>query len=321
MVASRNRRPDLAARVGEFLAAHLPPGADLTVGLSGGCDSVVLLHLLHGLLPAGRLRAIHVHHGLSPMADDWAEHCRQLCHTLAVPLHIARVTVSPDGEGLEAAARQARYAAFAAAGAGFMAIAHHGDDQAETILFNLARGAGLSGLAGMRGSRRIGGLTVLRPLLAISRPVLEAYATEHGLAYVEDESNRDISLSRNYLRHALLPGLRARFPGVGEAMGRAAAHCAEALLLLDELAAEDWARVSDGRSACMRQLVGLSETRLRNLLRFRLQQLGWPLPDSVRLEEFARQLLAAGPDRHPALSLPAGEMRVQARRLHWLSRA
>ncbi len=322
MAASRNSLPtDLFQRVGAFVAARIAPGATVHLGLSGGRDSIVLLDLLSRLPLAGRLAAIHVNHGLSPRADDWADFCRATCARLAVPLTVVPVVVDRStGQGLEAAARAARYAAFAdcAGPGGTLLLAQHRGDQAETVLFNLLRGSGVAGAAGMRGERENHGLRLLRPLLGTARAEIDAYAPARGLAWIDDESNDDTRLSRNFLRHRILPELNERFPGAEAALVRAAGHFAEAGELLDALAEVDWQRVADGDAARLPQLRELAPARLRNLLRWRLQQLGWQPPAANRLDEFVRQLLDAAPDRHPELQLPAGRMRLSRARLRWL---
>lgn len=321
MAATRNKPSvDLLQRVGAFLATRLAPDAPVAVGLSGGCDSVVLLHLLASLKRAGALQAIHVHHGLSTNADAWAAFCSEYCRSLAVPLTIHKVAVdSGTGLGLEAAARNARYAVFAREVQGSLLLAHHRGDQAETVLFNLLRGTGVTGAAGIPAERAWSGLCLLRPLLDIPRSDIEAYAEAAGLEWINDESNADTSLTRNFLRHEALVGLSQRFPAAEASLAQAAANFAEAAALLDELAELDWQQAGEGASAKMVALRRLTVPRLKNLLRYRLRCLGWQVPVASRLEEFARQLQVAAPDRHPELVLPDGRMHVAAGRLHWLS--
>ncbi|RKT50042.1 tRNA(Ile)-lysidine synthase [Azonexus fungiphilus] len=321
MAGSRNRLPDPAARVGAFVAARLAGSGPVWLALSGGRDSVVLLHLLAGELVPGRLRAIHVDHGLSPNAGAWADFCRSTCAALAVPLQVVPVHVErSSAQGLEAAARAARYAAFAAhlPPAADLLLAQHRGDQAETLLFNLLRGSGLAGAAAMREVRTQAGLRLLRPLLDVPRAAIDAYAAAHGLTWIDDESNDDRRFSRNFLRHEVLTVIAARFPGVEANLAQAAGHFGEAVDLLDEVAASDWAAVRVGDAAALDGLRRLSFARLKNLLRWRLRQLGWQPPVAARLDEFARQLLVAAPDRHPELRLPAGRMRLTRGRLHWL---
>lgn len=311
---------DLPGRVGAFLAARLAPHERLCVGLSGGCDSVVLVHALSRLGFADRLSAVHVHHGLSSNADAWAEFCADYCRRLGVRLMVRHVAVDrKNGLGLEAAARTARYAAFAECDADCLLLAQHRGDQAETVLFNLLRGTGVTGAAAMPAERRLGGLRLFRPLLDTPRADIEAYAKAEQLSWVEDESNQDTALTRNLLRHETLVTLAERFPGVEAALAQAAANFSEALGLLDELAEQDWETVNEQGAARISALRTLNLSRLKNLLRYRLRQLGWRVPVATRLDEFSRQLMSAAPDRHPELVLPEGTMHVQGGRLHWRS--
>lgn len=322
MDASRNSLfPDLAARVGAFVADRCAGDVPLCLGLSGGCDSVLLLYLLSRLQwPAG-LSAIHVHHGLSPHADDWAGFCGDYCRQLGIPMSCVRVDVDRSaGHGLEAAARDARYAAFAAHLPPLcnLLLAQHRSDQAETVLFNLLRGSGVAGAAGMRDERMWQGRRILRPLLGVSRVDIETCARGAGLRWIEDESNADTSFSRNFLRHQVMPAISGHFPGAEAALARAAGNFREAAELLDALAATDWLGVAADERASLSGLRALSMARLKNLLRWRLQALGWQVPVADRLEEFARQIMTAAPDRHPELLLPAGRMRLSRGYLVWM---
>lgn len=321
MAVSRNRQStDLVARVGELVAARLSPEERLCAGLSGGCDSVVLIHVLSQLGLSGRLSALHVHHGLSPNADAWSAFCTDYCAALGVPLTVRRVAVGPStGRGLEEVARQARYAAFVDTDADCIALAHHRGDQAETVLHNLLRGTGVTGAAGMPVERNLCQRRLLRPLLNVSRREIETYAAAHGLEWIDDESNADQSLTRNFLRHQTLVELARRFPAAEVALAQAATNFAEAAELLDDLAEQDWLRARDGDAACLANLRDLSPARLKNLLRYRLRCLGWRVPVAARLAEFARQLQAADIDRHPELLLPEGIMRAGRGRLLWLA--
>ena len=321
MAASRNKLPnDLLSRVGAFVAARTTEDEPLVVGLSGGCDSVVLLHLLAALGLGSRLSALHVHHGLSPNADHWADFCRSFCRQLDLPLRVATVTVNPEsGHGIEAAARHARYAAFAEAAGSVIFLAHHQGDQAETLLFNLLRGSGVAGAAAMAEERRHGDLRILRPLLPVPRAELLAYAEANGLSWIDDESNDNIAFSRNFLRHEVLSVINQRFSSAEQNLAQSARHFAEAATLLDELAAGDWQMASDGEALNLCQLRTLTAARIKNLLRYRLRQLTWQAPVSARLEEFVRQLQCAGPDRHPELKLSAGVMRAGRGQLNWIA--
>lgn len=281
------------------------------VALSGGLDSVVLLHLLHAAQSqiGFKLSALHVHHGLSPNADQWTAFCIGLCHELGVPLQVERVQVAQDlGQGVEASARAARYGAFSRCAADYVVLAHHGDDQTETLLLNLLRGAGVHGAAAMPVERALHpiGPRLLRPLLALSRESLAVWAQQRQLAWIEDESNQDSSYSRNFLRHGVLPLLKERFPGSDRAMQRAARHFAESASLLDEMAAQDLAQAAVGDGLRISVLASLSEARARNLLRFWLRIQGGMAPDSDALEEALRQLFAARPEAQLAVPLGRG---------------
>ncbi|WP_394233977.1 tRNA lysidine(34) synthetase TilS [Pseudomonas anguilliseptica] len=299
------------------------------VALSGGLDSTVLLHLLADLaqreaLPP--LSAIHIHHGLQAAADAWPAHCHELCEILSVPLQVDYVQIVP-GASLEQAARAARYAAFAARlGAGEVLLtAQHRDDQAETLLFRLLRGAGVQGLSAMPVSRALGVGQLVRPLLDCSRDELLAYACEHKLTWIEDPSNADERFSRNYLRRQVMPALLGRWPQAAINMSRSAAHLSEAAQLLDELAQQDMATAQVSAefawlplpSLALPTLRSLSEPRQRNALRYWLRPLT-AMPDS---EHWAGWLALrdAASDAAPIWKLAAGEMRRSDERLWWLA--
>ena len=321
MAASRNKLSnELLSRVGDFVATRTEAGEPLVLGLSGGCDSVVLLHLLASLGLGQQLSAIHVHHGLSPNADAWADFCTKLCARLDIPLSVQSVTVNlKSGLGIEAAARQARYAAFSNCGRHTVLLAHHQGDQAETLLFNLLRGAGVAGAAGMADERRHDDLRILRPLLNVPRSKLESYAVANQLDWIEDESNADTKFTRNFLRHKVLTVINQRFPVAEQNLAQAAAHFSEAVSLLDELAENDWQMASEGETLNLRLLRTLGGARIKNLLRYRLRQMAWQTPVAARLDEFVRQLLSAAPDRHPELKLDRGLMRIAKGRLSWIT--
>lgn len=321
MAVSRNSlSSELISRLEAFLAAQVRPDERICVGLSGGCDSVTLLHLLSCSAWVSQISAIHVHHGLSANADAWAAFCQQCCERWSVPFTLRKIEVVDEGQGLEAAARDARYAAFADCGADVFLLAHHRDDQAETVLFNLLRGSGVAGAAGIPAVRVKSGLKFLRPLLDVSRQSIETYARDNGLQWIDDESNADTVHARNFLRHEVFPTLVQRFPAAHACLAGAARHFAEADALLAELAVEDWQRCSVNDSLPIASLASLSRARIKNLLRYRLRSLGWRAPAALRLEEFVRQLLEAAAGKRPSLSLPDGEMRVRRGRLYWVNR-
>jgi tRNA(Ile)-lysidine synthase len=312
MAASRNLPSidALRAAVIDCLDRHVGSGQRLLVGLSGGIDSVVLLHAVRG---SGRpVSAIHVHHALSPSADDWTGFCTDLCRAWLIELSVERVTVErASADGLEAAARRARHAAYDKTAADWLLLAHHQGDRAETMLFNLLRGAGVRGAGALREcSGRI-----LRPLLGVGRPAIIAYANAHGLRWVEDASNSDLRFSRNFLRHRVLPLIEERFPAGSARLAAAAGHFAEAADLLDELALADLAASGPDFPVDVALLAGLTETRARNVLRFLLSRASVGIPSEERLTEALRQCLSAAPDRHPAVTFGSRVLRRRAKRV------
>lgn len=301
----------------DAIGARLPrPGPDggYLLAYSGGLDSTVLLHRLAGLsLPAG-LRAIHVHHSLQAAADSWPAHCAQACERLKVPFELARV--SPDcgpGTSLEAEARRARYAALQAAmrPGDVLLTAHHRDDQAETLLLQLLRGAGPRGLAAMPVWAEFGPGWHVRPLLDIARAELEAYARRHRLSWVEDPSNQDLSHARNFLRREILSRLRDRWPALSSVLGRSAGLCGEAIELLDQQAEEDlqWCAGPLDGSLLIPALRQLEPTRARNLLRAWLGWRGLSPPEEQHLLRLPAELLDAAQDACPLLAWPGAELR------------
>jgi tRNA(Ile)-lysidine synthase len=302
------------------LAGALAQPQTLLVAFSGGLDSRVLLQLAADLRPQARfrLRAMHVHHGLSANADDWAEFCRQTCAALDVPLDVVRIDVARNGGlGIEAAARAARYQALLNAGADWVLLAHHEDDQAETLLLQLLRGAGAKGLSAMAAAdphRRL-----LRPLLDVTRAELERHARDHGLRWIEDESNADIAYDRNYCRHEILPVMARRFPAVRKTLARSARHLAEAAGLLDALASLDAAHALEGGRLRISALAAMDEPRARNLLRWWLSASERLLPNAAALGEILRQLVEAKADANVRFVLGERVLR-RYRGYAWLER-
>lgn len=315
MANSRKSKSDPVERVANALSHVVPPGHSILLGLSGGMDSAVLLHMLHMLAPrfSWRLAALHVHHGISRNADAWASFCTGLCSRYGIPLHIEHVDITAlrDEHGIEAAARQLRHAAFAKQGADFIALAQHADDQAETLLLQLLRGAGIKGVAAMPLVKPAGpyGRATVRPLLGIPRSVLLGYAQQHGLQWVEDESNADDSYPRNFLRHRLLPLLEQKFPAYRNTLTRSAHHFAEADGLLDELAQQDAQGWTGGAPLEVSLLRAISPARARNLLRYFLHRQGVPMPHDGQLGQMVQQLCNAQADA--AVCIDSGAWQVR----------
>jgi len=302
----------------------LPRAGDATgyvVAFSGGMDS----HLLLALMAEQRarlacpLRAVHVDHGLHPDSPRWAEHCARVCEELGVPLVTERVRVAagpgPDSSP-EARARAARYAAFERIlGEGeALLTAHHLDDQAETFLLRLLRGAGTTGLAAMAPERRLGRGWLRRPLLGMSRAAIRGQALGRRLQWIEDPSNAELLADRNFLRHQIMPLLQSRWPGAAVSLAGAASDAAEANGLLGALAELD-----DGSHAswlALSDLQRLDEARQRNLLRAWLQRQGLTPPGRRKLEAGLAMLVHAQPDRQPEMVWPGGRVRRFRHRLH-----
>jgi tRNA(Ile)-lysidine synthase len=309
------------------LATLVPgfPNVSLCVALSGGVDSTALLAALaaaHATPAAKRprsfqLRALHVDHGLRPASKQWAAHCRTLARKLHVPLRVLTTKVERSrGTSLEAAARDARYGLLGAAlhPGEILLTAHHSEDQLETVLLQLLRGSGLPGISAMPAVAPFADGFLARPLLSRSRAELETWAREQGLTWVEDDSNADESLDRNYLRLRILPLIRDRWSGAATAVARSARHAAEAQSLLDALALADVNRSRYGESLSAKSLRALSPDRRRNALRFWITRAGFLAPDTRRLEELAGPLLDARPDANPFVTWGEGEGSVCAQR-------
>jgi tRNA(Ile)-lysidine synthase len=281
----------------------------LVLGLSGGMDSMVLLDLLSALRVERSfdLQALHVNHQLSPNANKWSALCAQRSRDYGVPLRVVRVEVERDSpEGLEAAARNARYAVFEEQDADAVVLAHHLDDQAETLLLQLLRGAGPRGLAAMPAARPIGGAgrpLLVRPLLEVERSHIDRYARRHGLTWVDDESNADTDRDRNYLRHEVLPRLSARFPGYRQTWLRASRNFADLSEIADAQAQADAADGLRAGGLLVLRLRELSPARAANLLRWYLVQEGLPVPRRDQLEELLRQTTRARGDAQPSMEL------------------
>jgi tRNA(Ile)-lysidine synthase len=310
----------LEAHVAREIAHHVPRRATLTVALSGGMDSVVLLEITRRVAPACaiQVRALHVNHGLSAHAGVWERFCRLHCARRRIPFRAVRVEVQGEGANVEAQARAARYRAFAEDGAPFIALAHHRDDQAETLLLNLLRGAGVEGLAAMPAVRlldagaddgRTSSIRLVRPLLAIARSDIAGYARERRLRWIEDDSNDNVRFARNFLRLRVLPLVERRFPAAREALARSAGHVREAALLLEELARSDASAVGAASRLNAERLAALGPSRAANVLRRFLAQHGERAPGLARTREMLRQLTDAGAHASPAIDLERHSVR------------
>ncbi|MDY0249667.1 MAG: tRNA lysidine(34) synthetase TilS [Pseudomonas sp.] len=298
------------------------------IAFSGGLDSTVLLYALACLAkrhPLPKLRAIYIQHGLQEAAQAWPAHCQQVCATLQIPLSIVEVKVAQTAS-VERAARDARYAAFAEHlhNHEVLLMAQHLDDQAETILFRLLRGAGVSGLRGIPAERALAAGHLLRPLLGISQQSLHNYAQQHHLQWIEDPSNASEGFARNYLRRQIIPALQMRWPSLRTTLQRTAQHMQEAQQLLDELAELDLCN-AQVRSPLpwlllphldLRVIRSLSLPRQKNLLRYWLAAFTLP-PDSAHWQSW-QTLRDAKVDASPVWRLQQGALLRSQNRLYWL---
>jgi tRNA(Ile)-lysidine synthase len=313
---------DLPRTVASFFRSHTTPKSRVCVGLSGGRDSVVLLHLLAQCRSELEieLSAVHVNHQLSPNADRWAAFCSALCGAIAVPLRIERVNVARDsGKGIEAAARKARYQIYDNAHADVIALAHHRDDQAETVLLQALRGAGLKGISGMpvvKATKQNNEKIIVRPLLDVASTAIAAYAAQHKLEWITDESNDNLRYFRNYLRHEVLPRIAVHAPHYRDSLTRLAQHAAEAQQLLDELGEIDSRPVIEQQHLRLEPLLTLSDPRAKNLLRYFFSRNNIPVPNTVQLEEVLRQLRSRQPDDRTQIAWADCVLRCHAGLIH-----
>ncbi|MDG6897809.1 hypothetical protein A6A19_07445 [Actinobacillus delphinicola] len=287
-----------------------PNSQPLLIGLSGGVDSVVLVHLLHKISrKMGRypLRVIHIHHGLSKNANEWQNYCRHFCDELGIPFLTENVSVQREGKSLEDAARQARYQAIAQhlQPNEIFVTAHHRNDQVETFFLALKRGSGLQGLSSMGQFSQLGDIPLFRPLLNFSRAQIEQYAKAHQLHWVEDESNNDTDYDRNFLRHDVLPILRHRWQAFDQTVARSAQLCSEQQKLLNELLTPVFSEnfLPESGALAVNQFVAFSPEKQNALLRMWLCHLGQPMPSQKQLIQIRQDVVFAQSDKNPAFQL------------------
>lgn len=312
-----------AERLAQLLDAADPGwrGARLSLALSGGIDSTALLHALAALAAREslQLRALHVDHGLQSGSAGWAQHCRAACRSAGVAIEVIELGLRPQpGASVEALARERRYAALAERlGEGERLLtAHHRDDQLETVLIQLLRGAGVAGLAAMPVRAPIGRGWQLRPLLDVGHEELAGYAAHHGLAWQPDPMNDALRFDRAYLRARVLPAIRERWPAAAETVSRSSRHFAEAARLLAGLAEADAARVLDAGRVSLAELAALPRDRQVNLLRWWIRESGLRPPPAARLDAALPAFFAARPDGAPSLRWDEGEVRRYRGRLY-----
>lgn len=323
-------KPSVADTPMDAMAAFLdtvPRTRRLLVGYSGGLDSHVLLHALAASRPRRpdlEIEAVHIDHGMQAGSGDWSNHCRNICRDLEIPVDVLKAQVQIDPtEGPEASARIARYALFATKmrDGDYLLLAQHADDQAETFLMQALRGSGPDGLASIPRKRAFASGWLCRPLLGCSQKAISSYGKRAGLHWVEDPSNNDTSLDRNYLRRQILPLLQERWPALNQTLSRSAARCGAASQLLKSLAQEDLELVRDSASQTLDIpiLLSIGQERLFNVLRVWVREAGYPLPRLQDLRQVESDLLHARPDSAGIVNVREYEFRRYQNSLYLLS--
>ncbi|MFV2059574.1 MAG: tRNA lysidine(34) synthetase TilS, partial [Gammaproteobacteria bacterium] len=280
------------------------------VAYSGGCDSHVLLHTLYSLsqLKSDTLRiaAVHVDHGLHTSAKTWAEHCKQVCADLKIEFKLLKVNaVAESGQSPEAVARDARYKAISEfiTQDDVLLVAHHQEDQAETLLLQLIRGAGPRGLSAMPKSKLLAGNRVLRPFLNMTQKLILEYAQQHNLKWIDDPSNTDTRYDRNRIRHEVMPVMKQRWPSLSKTLSRVTQYQAEAAECLRELAELDWSKIKSSQNDSGLSILKLSQlslARQKNLCRYWIEQKNsFDAIDSVHLDRIFNEVIPAAVDSQP----------------------
>jgi tRNA(Ile)-lysidine synthase len=283
------------------------------IAYSGGMDSHVLLHSMQQH-PEFQLRAVHVHHGLSKNADQWVEHCRKICSDLNIEFIVKYISVKPSKKhSPEALARELRYQEFAQLlqKDECLLTAHHANDQAETLLLQMFRGSGPKGLAAMPEHKGFMSGSLIRPLLEFSRADLHTYAIQNNLNWIEDESNENIGLDRNFIRHKLMPIIKQKWLGILKTLSRVADHCASASELLTILAEQDYAKIQGSKpnTLSIKKLLQLNSAGQNNVIRYWLHKLDFPTPTSIKLEHIKTDVLLCRADANPIVHWPGVEIR------------
>lgn len=312
----RNRSCDLCAHSHSGICESCVLDKTFLVGFSGGLDSTVLLHALAQIrseFPL-KIRAVYVNHGLSPNAKLWAEHCEQICKKLDAEFVVQTLdNLANDGSSPEDRARISRYAAFATLlnPEDVLLTAHHQDDQAETVLLQLLRGAGPKGLAAMPQIKPFSQGFHARPFLQITRDELKEYAVQHALKWIDDESNDNKNFTRNFLRHDILPLLKQRWPSVTNTLSRVAENCAETQYVVDAFVAEKLSAVqgSEIHTLSVKKLLELDAVFQRHVLRAWLNQLNFPIPPAIKLQQIQHDMLNAREDKAPHFAWRGIELR------------
>lgn len=297
----------------------------LYVGYSGGLDSHVLLHVIIELIGKKRITAVHVNHQLSSNSDIWQKHCEDRCLEIGVDIICKTVSIKNRGTGIEDAARNARYSVFEKLlkKNDLLILAHHADDQIETMLFRLFRGSGIKGMSGMPISRLLGNGELFRPLLPFFRRDLESYASANQINWIEDDSNLDIAFDRNFIRHKLIPTINERWPNSSFKLNRSANIFAESDFLINILAQKDFKIVKEvservGWSISIDKLNGFEIIRQKNILRYWFNLHNLTLPSYAVLDNALNQMIGSKIDAEPIVSWGDLQLRRFNKKLYLL---
>lgn len=306
--------PTLLKQLQTQITLHFPTQKRFLVALSGGIDSVVLLYLLNQLKL--ELRAIHIHHGLSPNADQWVTFCQHYCQQHAIPLCVKYVQVNGK-KGIEAEAREKRYQAIREVREHneVVVTAHHLDDQAETFLLALKRGSGVKGLSAMQAVSFSQNFPIFRPLLAVSKNDILTYAKSQNLSWIEDESNQSTDYDRNFLRHKVLPVLNDQWTQFNRMVARSCEHLANQQQLLDELLCEELAKYRDRQTLIIQDFTNLTKIKQQALLRLWFSEQQMLMPSTVQLEQIIQNIILAKGDKNPEIQLGDKMLRRYQNRL------
>jgi tRNA(Ile)-lysidine synthase len=314
---------ELQSQIDAYRAASAVPITSWCIALSGGVDSMALLHAMNAINLHEPIRALHIHHGLSSNADGWVAHCQQYCTAHNISFEYEQIKLQSTGKGIEDAARVGRYEVFerSLTSGEVLLQGHHLDDQCETLILRLLRGSGSAGLSGMPASRALGKGALFRPLLVCHRKNIEQYAQDNNFSWVEDESNDSLTYDRNYVRHNVLPVIEKRWPTYAKPLMRVISAAQDEQLLIDDLAELDLQNIgcqqhwsdsfkyiykntsSDVNALSVGELIKLSSSRLRNVMRYWLKESQLPSPRAIQWREIEKMLVAQN-DAQPEIVWP-----------------
>ena len=296
--------------------------ARYVVGYSGGIDSTVLLYAINKMAGYTPVVAVHINHQLIPQAEEWEEHCRKFSESISVKFLSRKIIIDMNsGYGLEAASRKGRYDSFKQLikKNDYLLTAHNQDDQVETVLLNVFRGCGLRGIRGIPASRKFFEGRLVRPLLRVSRNEISEYAKKYKLDWIEDPSNQYQGHDRNFLRHEILAQIKSRWPAVNNNVWKTSELASEINEELKEIAFIDAPHFYENNQLDIRAIKNLSPARQKNILRYALLSLGFPLPSSIKLNQVIYEVINARVDRQPLVQWSGVQVRRYRNKIYFLS--